>query len=99
EQIGLAGGFNYKLASHDNTVAAGRTLTIDGHALGATKSLSFNGGKETNGHFKIIAGAGNDTLIGGAQSDAFDLHNGGNDIVKAGGGNDTVDLVGTLTAA
>src|SRR5438552_3199907 len=38
EHIALAGNFNYKLTTHDNTVAAGRTLTIDGHALAATKT-------------------------------------------------------------
>ena len=83
EKIVLSVGFSYKLTTHDKTVAAGKTLTVDGHALAAGKVLTFNGVHETNGHFSIIGGAGNDVLTGGALSDSFDLTRGGNDTAKA----------------
>ncbi len=71
ETLSLGAGFSYKLTSNNATVAAGQTMTIFGANLGATDSLTFNGAAETDGHFKIYAGAGVDTLTGGALSDTF----------------------------
>ena len=36
----------------------------------------------------MTGGAGNDTLIGGAQGDTFYFSRGGNDVVEGNGGND-----------
>ena len=69
EVLLLAGGHNYTLTSVDANVAAGKTLTVDGSALGAGNVLNFYGGHETDGAFVFIGGAGNDTLTGGAGSD------------------------------
>ena len=99
ETIIIAAGHSYKLTTHDKTVAAGKTLTVDAHALGAADVLTFSGVHETNGHFAIVAGAGNDVLTGGWQSNSFDLTHGGNDTATGGAGNDTFNLGATLTAA
>jgi Ca2+-binding RTX toxin-like protein len=71
ETLSLGAGFSYKLTSNNATVAAGQTMAIFGANLGATDSLTFNGAAETDGHFKIYAGAGADTLTGGGLSDIF----------------------------
>jgi len=71
EKLVLAAGYSYKLTTNDATVASGKTLTIDGSALGASDVLTFNGAAETNGKFVIIGGMGADKLTGGAGSDTF----------------------------
>ncbi|HEV2562729.1 MAG TPA: bluetail domain-containing putative surface protein, partial [Rhizomicrobium sp.] len=80
EALSLGAGFNYNLTTNDANVASGQTLTVDGSALGATNTLTFNGAAETNGSFNIKGGAGNDVLTGGA----------GNDIITGGAGADTL---------
>ena len=99
EVLALAGGHSYNFTTNDGTVAAGTSFTVDASTLGAGDTLTLNGNAETNGSFNVIAGAGNDTLTGGAQADTFDLTHGGNDTAHAGGGNDTLLLGATLTAA
>ena len=69
EVLKLTMGNSYKLTTNDSVLAAGATLTIDGSALLAGDALVFNGGKETNGHLKIIDGLGADTFTVGSQSD------------------------------
>jgi len=71
EKIVLAAGHDYKLTTNNATVAAGKTLTIDGSALSTSNVLTFSGAAETNGHFIIIGGKGGDKLTGGALSDTF----------------------------
>ena len=68
-------------------------------ALGAGDHLTFDGSAETDGKFYIVAGAGDDTLTGGARHDVFDLSHGGSDTVHGGGGNDTFMLGATFDAA
>src|SRR5438045_1688553 len=51
EKIRVASGFSYNLTTHDNTVAAGQLLTIDGYNMTAGKSLVVNGSAETDGSF------------------------------------------------
>ncbi len=80
-------------------VASGRTLTVDGSLLGSADTLTFNGSHETNGHFSILGGAGNDLLTGGAQSDSFDLTHAGNDFAIGGGGDDSFVFGAELTTA
>jgi hypothetical protein len=74
-------------------------LRVDASALAAGDALTFNGAAETNGSFGFVAGAGSDTLTGGAQADTFDLTHGGNDTAQGGGGNDTFTLGAALTSA
>ena len=89
-----APGHSYNLTTVDANVASGATLTINAAALGAADTLTFDGSAETNGHFDIIGGAGDDTVTGGAQSDSFDLTHGGGDTAHGSGGNDTFTLDG-----
>ncbi|GEM_PF-657232 len=99
EKIFLASGHSYNLTTDDGNVAAGARLMINAQSLGAGDSLTFNGGAELDGHFNIFAGAGSDTLTGGAGNDMFHLEKGGNDTVHGGDGNDTVFLGDTFTSA
>jgi Ca2+-binding RTX toxin-like protein len=95
ERFGLRLG-DFNLTTNDATVAAGQTLTIN--AIGANH-LVFDGSAETDGHFHIMASAGDDTITGGALSDVFNLSAGGNDIVNGGGGDDLFVLGAGLTTA
>jgi VCBS repeat-containing protein len=99
EEIDLHAGFSYNITTNDANVGAGATLVISAAVLGAGDSLTFDGSAETDGHFNISLGAGNDTVTGGALSDTFSLGRGGTDVAHGGGGNDTFLLGGALTAA
>ncbi len=91
ETIDLAGGAKYKLTTNDATVASGQTLKVDGTALTASDTLTFNGAKELDGKFDILGGAGNDVLTGGAGNDTIDAGLGSN-IVTGGAGSDTITV-------
>jgi Ca2+-binding RTX toxin-like protein len=79
--------FHYSIATADNTVGAGVTMTFNGGALRGSETLSFDGSAETDGHMRIFGGAANDHIIGGGQSDL--IYGGdGADILTGGGGND-----------
>lgn len=109
ENLVLGAGFNYGLTTDEATVAAGKLLTVDASALGATNALTFNGGAETNGAFDITGGSGGDTLTGGTGNDDFTGRGGGdvfnpglgNDVVNGGAGNDIINFFtpGGFTAA
>ncbi|HEX3675679.1 MAG TPA: calcium-binding protein [Rhizomicrobium sp.] len=88
ERIVLGSGFDYDLTSNDATVAAGAEMTVNGSALGAANTMTFDGSAETNGHFILVGGAGNDSLTGGAGNDTFDLSHGGEDTATGGAGKD-----------
>ncbi|HEY1630641.1 MAG TPA: calcium-binding protein [Rhizomicrobium sp.] len=99
EDLVLGAGHFYTLASADATVANDATMLINGADLGAGDPLSFNGSAESNGHFILRGGAGNDILTGGAQSDTFNLTKGGADTANGGTGTDIFNMGGALTAA
>ncbi len=101
ETLVLQGGTGvlYELATHDATVASGATLTIDASALTTANFFSFDGSAELDGHFAFIGGTGDNNLTGGAQADSFELTQSRNDTVHGGGGNDTITMGATLTAA
>jgi Ca2+-binding RTX toxin-like protein len=90
------GGFDYNLTTDDATVATGAMLTVRGDGITGGHSLTFDGSAETDGSFRIVGSAGNDTLTGGALQDNFYLTNGGNDTVHGGGGNDVFFFGATL---
>jgi Ca2+-binding RTX toxin-like protein len=77
---------NTTITTVDTLVASGATLTVDASSF-TTKTLTFNGGAETNGSFKITGGALADALTGGAKNDTL-TGNGGLDVLTGGGGND-----------
>jgi RTX calcium-binding nonapeptide repeat (4 copies) len=88
ETIKLGAGFNYSLTTDEATVASGATLKLDASALASGNTLTFNGSPESNGHFDIVGGAGNDTITGSSDStggDTFDLSLGGNDTASGHG--------------
>jgi Ca2+-binding RTX toxin-like protein len=99
ETLQFAAGHSYNLAANNGNVAAGLSLTVDGSALGAGDTLTFNGAAESDGSFALIGGAGSDALTGGAQADSFDLSLGGADAAHGGGGNDTFTLGAAMSAA
>ena len=99
EALRLGGGFDYKLTMADGNVAAGAFLSVYANALGAAHSLTFDGSAETDGHYLVTGGAGNDVITGGAQADKFHLEDGGNDTAHGGGGDDVFAMGGALTAA
>jgi hypothetical protein len=99
EVIGLDPGHSYNLTLADGNVATGQRFLVKAGTLGAGDTLTFDGSAETDGKYTIIAGAGDDTLTGGAKADVFDLSHGGIDTVHGGAGTDTFLMGGALTAA
>ncbi|HEX3675432.1 MAG TPA: calcium-binding protein, partial [Rhizomicrobium sp.] len=92
ETLLLDAGHSYDLTTSDATVAAGATLLVAGNRLGAGDTLTFDGSAETDGHFILRGGAGNDVLTGGQDGDTFNLTVGGEDTVHGGAGNDTINM-------
>jgi Ca2+-binding RTX toxin-like protein len=86
----LGGGFSIStLKTHDGTVAAGETLTVD---LSRGSGLAtFDGSAETDGRFVLI---GSHILIGGAGAD-FLKSNGGRTFLDGGAGADL--MVGSIS--
>jgi hypothetical protein len=83
------------IVTDDATVAAGATMLVAGNRLGVGEGLAFDGSAETDGHFILRGGAGNDVLTGGALSDTFNIVAGGTsqtDAVHGGGGDDIIDV-------
>jgi Ca2+-binding RTX toxin-like protein len=85
---------------NDGNVAAGQLMTVDGAPLRPAETLTFNGGAETDGSYRVAGGAGADTITGGAQADILIGRNGG-DMLRGGAGNDLfrIDAAGESNAA
>jgi Ca2+-binding RTX toxin-like protein len=81
--------YPYSLTMNDGNVAAGQTLKVEAGTLRSTEALTFDGGAETNGAFQIVAGAGNDTLIGGLGADSL-TGGAGDDVIDGRGGVDSM---------
>jgi hypothetical protein len=80
--------FDYEIEWNDTFLAAGQTMTVNGGGLAAGEVMDFDGSAETNGMFRIFAGAGDDVLHGGAGDDV--IYGGlGFDTMYGHGGNDT----------
>lgn len=100
ERINLAAGHSYNLTTNDANVATGQSLTINGGALGAADSFTFDGSAESGGSFTISGGAGSDNLTGGARNDSFVMGAvlTAADAIHGGAGNDIVLLNGDYSA-
>jgi Ca2+-binding RTX toxin-like protein len=99
-----AGNFyDYAISGADSNVAAGATLTVQASELRAGEDLSFNGAAESDGRFRMFAGRGVDSLVGGANSDGFFFGADGNltgaDRIDGGAGTDSIALRGNYTGA
>jgi predicted extracellular nuclease len=81
------GAFAYNIVWADAMLAAGGIITINGSRLAAGETMEFDGRLETDGAFRIFAGAGDDVLRGGAGADL--IYGGlGADTLQGNGGND-----------
>ncbi len=93
----------YGITSANGNVAAGAKLTVQATGLLGGESLNFNGAAETDGHFRIFAGRGADTLTGGAGNDGFFFGADGNltaaDRIHGGSGTDSLALRGNYVGA
>ena len=89
EEIDLYAGNGYKLTTNDGNVAAGALLKVDGHFLGASDVVNFNGSAEADGRFVVLGGAAADVLRGGALNDQL-VGGDGNDKLYGNDGNDTL---------
>nr|WP_282598128.1 DUF4214 domain-containing protein [Acidovorax sp. JG5] len=93
ERITLGDAATAIRLTNDTLVAAGKTLVIDGSALASDHALNFDGGAETDGHFSLIGGKGDDILIGGTLPNSDTLIGGaGNDTLTGAAGNDTFEV-------
>jgi hypothetical protein len=82
-----AGPFRYNIRTHNDNVAAGATLTVNGNNLRAGETMTFDGSGETDGAFRLFGGAAFDTLTGGSGADLI-FGNLGADSLTGGGGAD-----------
>ncbi|HEY2069814.1 MAG TPA: calcium-binding protein [Rhizomicrobium sp.] len=69
ETVKLGVGHSYNISFADGNVAPHHGMTVDGSALGAGDSMTIDISRETDGHYLIIGGAGNDTVHGAANND------------------------------
>ena len=87
-------GYSYDVTMDEGNVANGATLYVSANTLRAgvsgvsDETLAFDGSGESDGHFTIYSGAGDDTLTGGDNADTI-YGAGGADTLTGGGGNDT----------
>ena len=80
--------FDYEIDWNDGFLAAGQTMTVNGGGLATGETMDFDGSTESNGMFRIFAGAGDDVLQGGSGNDV--IYGGlGADTMYGHGGNDT----------
>jgi serralysin len=91
------GGFDYNLTLADGNVAAGQQLDVIATNLRANEEARIDGRADTNGSFRMLAGAGNDTLYGGSGNDNL-YGGGGDDYLAGGGGNDRLEGAGGADA-
>jgi serralysin len=87
--INLA-GFDYDLTMADGTTAAGIRLDVIATNLRSNESVTFNGSAETNGSFRVLSGAGTDSLIG-SNGDDFLFGGDGADRLDGGLGADRLE--------
>ena len=87
---------NYTLTTNDGNVASGQTLTVDARALGASRTLTFDGSAEQDGAFNLLLGNSHVAVTGGAGSDTFAFTDGfsADDRLDGGTGGATLSLDG-----
>jgi methionine-rich copper-binding protein CopC len=89
-RFGSVGGTAaYDLTMHQNNVLSGQRMVISANTLTAGENLTFRGGAETDGSFRIFSGRGDDNLQGSQTGDEI-WGQEGNDIIAGNGGADTL---------
>jgi hypothetical protein len=83
-QIDLAAGHNYNFAIDSGVVAPGKIMTVDASTLGVNDTFSLSGEDQ----YVIYAGAGNNTISLGTETD----------IVHCGTGQNFVSFFGVMSA-
>lgn len=83
-------GFDYDIVTADGNVAAGQRLDVIAARLGSDESLIFDGSAELDGTFRVISGAGNDTIHGSQGNDVL-FGGAGFDFLYAENGSDYLD--------
>jgi Ca2+-binding RTX toxin-like protein len=68
----ILGGGSFDITINDNTVAAGKVLSVSGQGLTSADSLTFRGGADTDGILSVGGGPGADILVAGAGNDYLD---------------------------
>lgn len=100
EEIDVFHSHSYVLKTNDANVAAGDTLKVDAASMDAGQFIRFSGKFDSDSHFSIDAGAGDDRLMGGSVEDTISGGDGkdrlfgkdGDDALTGGLGSD--DLTG-----
>ncbi|MBD0415228.1 calcium-binding protein [Oryzicola mucosus] len=87
EVIDFYSGYDYNLKLADGNLAAGKVMTVNGWGLTSGDILMLDASAETNGHYNVTGGAGDDTIRTGAGDDTIDGGLGA-DIMSGGKGND-----------
>ncbi len=64
-------GFDYDVTMADGNLAGDKLLDVIGTSLKSNESLRFDGRAETDGTYRILSGAGDDTLFGGMRGDTL----------------------------
>jgi hypothetical protein len=88
----------YSFVMHQANVVPGQTFTVDGTALSAAHTLTFNGSAGLGAVLNVTGGTGNDTINGSTATDTLTggsgndtmFGNGGVDTLFGGDGNDTL---------
>ena len=90
--------YSYDITTNDGNVAPGAILTVQATGLLPGENLTFDGAAESDGHFRIFAGQGDDDLTGGMGNDGFLFGADGNftpaDRVDGGPGTDSLAFRG-----
>ncbi len=107
ETVKLGAGHDYNLVFADGNVAPHHGMTVDGSALLAGDSMTVNTNAERDGHYLIIGGAGDDTVLGAANNDnttttltpnVVDFSEGGNDTFTGSTSQTTILMGAALNA-
>src|SRR5262249_16187094 len=99
EFISLIAGFSYNLTMAADSVAAGDTLTLRAHSLGASDAVTFDGSAGTGtGNFVFNTPPPHALLPPRPPDDPL-RPGSGNDTVQGGGGDDAINMAGNFTAS
>jgi Ca2+-binding RTX toxin-like protein len=103
EAINLYADHDAAFTIADDLLAAPDTFDVLVRSAGGAGHISFDASAETDAGWAMSGGVSDDTFIGGAMADEFDLERadtggqGGIDVIAGGGGDDLIHFDGNLT--